>query len=273
MKILCVNAGSSSLKFQVYEMPEEKVLINGYIEKIGAPDCFWTVKVNGEKIKNSRPLKDHTEAASVLIEELLNNKVVESLDEINSLEDSIKELSDFSIEDSISNLDNFSKINIEKFNLALEAMSYLDIDHDLVKEFGQKFSDMEVEKSINSGTLNESYSLLARQEKQVNKLTTEWKTEKDVPLEIRLEAYNYLAAIFESMADDWEDDEEEEDTTSEEEKKPEEKKDEDSNSVKDPYDKHGIQDDPDYKPSRDRGKVSLNGIRLGLEVSRRNSKI
>ena len=48
MKILCVNAGSSSLKFQLVEMPEEKVLINGYIEKIGAVDCFWTVKVNGE---------------------------------------------------------------------------------------------------------------------------------------------------------------------------------------------------------------------------------
>ena len=49
-KILCVNAGSSSLKFQMYEMPEEKVLINGYIEKIGLEDCFWTIKINGEKI-------------------------------------------------------------------------------------------------------------------------------------------------------------------------------------------------------------------------------
>ena len=85
MKILCVNAGSSSLKFQVNEMPEEKVLINGYIEKIGAEDCFWTVKVNGQKIKNARPLKNHSEAVEVLIEELLNNKVVESLDEIKGV--------------------------------------------------------------------------------------------------------------------------------------------------------------------------------------------
>ena len=50
MKILCVNAGSSSLKFQAYEMPEEKVLISGYVEKIGLEDCFWTIKINGEKI-------------------------------------------------------------------------------------------------------------------------------------------------------------------------------------------------------------------------------
>ena len=85
MKILCVNAGSSSLKFQVYEMPEEKVLINGYIEKIGMPDCFWTIKINGEKIRSERPLKDHTEAVGVLIEELLKNNVVESLDEIGGV--------------------------------------------------------------------------------------------------------------------------------------------------------------------------------------------
>ena len=85
MKILCVNAGSSSLKFQAYEMPEEKVLINGYVEKIGLPDCFWTIKINGEKIRTERPLKDHTEAAQVLIDELLKNNVVESLDEIKGV--------------------------------------------------------------------------------------------------------------------------------------------------------------------------------------------
>jgi len=85
MKILCVNAGSSSLKFQAYEMPEEKVLISGYVEKIGQPDCFWNVKVNGEKIRSERPLKNHTEAVEVLIEELLKNNIVESLDEIKGI--------------------------------------------------------------------------------------------------------------------------------------------------------------------------------------------
>ena len=85
MKILCVNAGSSSLKFQLYEMPEEKVLINGYIEKIGEEDCYYTIKINGEKIRKERFLKNHTEAAEVLIQELLENKVVESLDEIKGV--------------------------------------------------------------------------------------------------------------------------------------------------------------------------------------------
>ena len=85
MKILAVNAGSSSLKFQLYEMPEEKVLINGYVEKIGLEDSFWTIKINGEKIKNQRYLKDHNDAVDVLIEELFKNKVIESLDEIKAV--------------------------------------------------------------------------------------------------------------------------------------------------------------------------------------------
>lgn len=85
MKILAVNAGSSSLKFQLVEMPEEKVTISGYIEKIGMKDTFWNTKVNGEKIKGERYLKDHSEAVKVLIEELLKYHAVESLDEIDGI--------------------------------------------------------------------------------------------------------------------------------------------------------------------------------------------
>src|SRR5574344_1696929 len=85
MKILCINAGSSSLKFQLYEMPEEKVLISGYIEKIGLPDCFWNVKVNGQKIKSEKFLSNHTEAVAVLIDELFKNNIIESLEEIKGI--------------------------------------------------------------------------------------------------------------------------------------------------------------------------------------------
>ncbi len=85
MKLLCVNAGSSSLKFQLFEMPEEKVIISGYIEKIGLKDSFWNTKINGEKIRGERYLKNHSEAVDVLIEELLKHKAVESLDEIKGV--------------------------------------------------------------------------------------------------------------------------------------------------------------------------------------------
>ena len=85
MKILCVNAGSSSLKYQLVEMPEEKTIISGYIEKIGSKDSFWNTKINGEKIKGEKYLKDHVEAVQVMLDELLNHKAVESLDEIKGV--------------------------------------------------------------------------------------------------------------------------------------------------------------------------------------------
>ena len=47
MKILCVNAGSSSLKFNVIELPQKNELISGYFEKIGIADSFYNIKING----------------------------------------------------------------------------------------------------------------------------------------------------------------------------------------------------------------------------------
>lgn len=85
MKILSVNAGSSSFKFTAYEMPEEKVLISGYFEKIGLEDSFYNIKVNGEKIKKEIFIKNHEEAAKLVIEELINNHIVDSLDEIKGV--------------------------------------------------------------------------------------------------------------------------------------------------------------------------------------------
>lgn len=85
MKILSVNAGSSSLKFQMYEMPEEKVLISGVFERIGINDSFYTIKINGEKIKKEAVLNNHEDAVNILIKELFDNKVIESLDEIEGV--------------------------------------------------------------------------------------------------------------------------------------------------------------------------------------------
>lgn len=85
MKILSVNAGSSSLKFQMYEMPEENVLISGVFERIGIKDSFYTIKINGDKVKTEKDLKNHGEAVKILIEELIENKVIESLDEIKAV--------------------------------------------------------------------------------------------------------------------------------------------------------------------------------------------
>lgn len=85
MKILSVNAGSSSLKFQLYEMPEEKVLISGLMERIGVGNSFYTIKVDGQKIKKEVELNNHEQAFEVLVKELEANNVVKSLDEIKGI--------------------------------------------------------------------------------------------------------------------------------------------------------------------------------------------
>ncbi len=85
MKILSVNAGSSSLKFQAYEMPEEKVLISGVFERIGLDASFYTIKLNGEKVRKEVDLPNHKEAFEILVEELISNHIVDSLDEIKGI--------------------------------------------------------------------------------------------------------------------------------------------------------------------------------------------
>ena len=85
MKILSVNAGSSSLKFQMYEMPEEKALISGNFERIGIHNSFYTIKINGEKIKKEMDLPNHKVAFETLVKELEENKVVDSLEEISGI--------------------------------------------------------------------------------------------------------------------------------------------------------------------------------------------
>ena len=85
MKILSVNAGSSSLKFQAYEMPEEKVLMKGVFERIGIDNSFYTIKINGEKIKKEATLKNHEDAVKILAQELINYNVVKDLNEIEGV--------------------------------------------------------------------------------------------------------------------------------------------------------------------------------------------
>lgn len=85
MKILSVNAGSSSLKFQAYEMPEEKILIKGRFERIGIENSFYTIWIGEEKIKKEIELPNHKAAFKIVTEELINYGIVKSLDEIDAI--------------------------------------------------------------------------------------------------------------------------------------------------------------------------------------------
>jgi len=84
-KYLVVNCGSSSLKFSLYDMPSEKLVAKGYIEKIGQADSFWTISYNGEKITGAKMLNNHRDAVNVMIDELLNNEIVRNMNEIKGV--------------------------------------------------------------------------------------------------------------------------------------------------------------------------------------------
>lgn len=85
MKILTVNAGSSSLKFTLFEMPEEKAIASGLFEKIGLNGSSYTIKYNGEKITKEYDLKDHSVAVKKLMDELIALGIIYSLDEIEGV--------------------------------------------------------------------------------------------------------------------------------------------------------------------------------------------
>ena len=85
MKILAVNCGSSSLKFKMYEMPEEEVLISGLFERIGDKGSSYTIKVNGEKYSKDVDLPTHTVAFEILVDELKKNKIIKKLSEIKGV--------------------------------------------------------------------------------------------------------------------------------------------------------------------------------------------
>ena len=87
MKILVVNCGSSSLKYQLINMENEQVLAKGNYERIGQNNSFLTHKVNEEKYVLENPVDNHEKAFEFMIEQLLNDKygVISSLDEISAI--------------------------------------------------------------------------------------------------------------------------------------------------------------------------------------------
>ena len=82
---MSVNAGSSSLKFSLFNMDNEECIASGYFERVGLEGGFYTIKYNGEKIKEEVEMPDHGVAVEVLLERLINLGIVTSLDEISGI--------------------------------------------------------------------------------------------------------------------------------------------------------------------------------------------
>ena len=87
MKILVVNCGSSSLKYQLINMEDESVKAKGNFERIGEQESFLTHKVNGNAYVIKKPVMNHTEALEVILEQFMNPeyKVIDSLKEIDAV--------------------------------------------------------------------------------------------------------------------------------------------------------------------------------------------
>jgi len=81
-KILAINAGSSSLKFQLLAMPSEEVLTVGLVERIGLDDGIFNIEFGDEEIKKTLDIPNHTKAVELLMDALIENKIVESFDDI-----------------------------------------------------------------------------------------------------------------------------------------------------------------------------------------------
>ena len=87
MKVLVLNCGSSSLKYQLIDMETENVMAKGYLEKIGLPDSFLTHTVNGEKHKIEERVENHEQGIKLVIDQLLSKEygVIKDLKEIDAV--------------------------------------------------------------------------------------------------------------------------------------------------------------------------------------------
>ena len=88
---MTINSGSSSLKFKLYEMPEEKVICSGNCERIGLADGIFTIKYDGKKDQTFPVFPNHEVAAKCVMDAMLEKGIISSFDEINLLEDNLIE--------------------------------------------------------------------------------------------------------------------------------------------------------------------------------------
>lgn len=83
--IMAINAGSSSLKFQLFEMPSERVITKGLVERIGMKDSIFTITVDDQNVKDTYHIPNHEVAVELLLEKLIQHQIISSFEEINGV--------------------------------------------------------------------------------------------------------------------------------------------------------------------------------------------
>lgn len=84
-KVMTINSGSSSLKFKLYEMPEETVICSGICERIGLDDGIFTIKYEGKKETTEETFRNHSDAAKKVVDSLIEKGIIKSFDEIKAV--------------------------------------------------------------------------------------------------------------------------------------------------------------------------------------------
>ncbi|MFB6801899.1 acetate kinase [Peribacillus butanolivorans] len=84
-KIMAINAGSSSLKFQLFEMPSEQVITKGLVERIGLKNSTFTLSVEGKKVSETLHIPNHEVAVGLLLEKLIHHRIIGSFEEIDGV--------------------------------------------------------------------------------------------------------------------------------------------------------------------------------------------
>lgn len=107
---MAVNAGSSSLKFKLFDMPEENVICSGIVERIGFEDAIFQIKYNGEKYQEITPVKDHAFAVKLLLDGLIKFNIIKSYDEIKATGHRIVQGGSYFNSSAIINEENKEKI-------------------------------------------------------------------------------------------------------------------------------------------------------------------
>lgn len=85
MKIMSINAGSSSLKFSLFNMDTKEVLTSGQFERIGIEGSFYTIKYQDYKINQECEINDHSDAVKILLEKIQDLQIIKDLDEIDGV--------------------------------------------------------------------------------------------------------------------------------------------------------------------------------------------
>ena len=136
-KVIAVNAGSSSLKFQLFEMDNETVITSGVIERIGMEDSIFTIKYNGEKDVRTLAIPTHKEAVHLLLDTLIEKQIVSSLDEIKGVGHRVVQGGSYFQESAIIDEDVINKIP----GVTVDITSGLDNFYAGIEKAQQKVKD------------------------------------------------------------------------------------------------------------------------------------